>query len=98
MCDGKESKRKAYAGTYQEIGWNSFFLLSPNAMNRLFSDPQEDFGIFETVKFEQQLILEQSVQLWPICDVLIAFYSDGDTSPWLWSCLHNLLLHRIPIE
>ena len=50
---------------------------------------QEDFGFFEIVKFEQKLILEESVNTWPICDVLIAFYSDGKP-PHIVATQHSL--------
>lgn len=36
-----------------------------------------DSQTFEPVFFGDQLILKEPVDSWPICDVLIAFYSNG---------------------
>ena len=40
-----------------------------------------DPASFETVYFGDDLILNDPVESWPVCDVLIAFYSDGCEFP-----------------
>ena len=36
-----------------------------------------DSTTFDSVFFGDDLILNEPVETWPICDVLIAFYSNG---------------------
>ncbi|XP_062151257.1 inositol hexakisphosphate and diphosphoinositol-pentakisphosphate kinase VIP1-like isoform X6 [Alnus glutinosa] len=40
-------------------------------------DRLQSFGEFETIYFGDKVILEDPIESWPICDCLIAFYSNG---------------------
>lgn len=47
-----------------------------------------DENLFHVIFFGDDIILNQPIDLWPVCDVLIAFYSNGK---FIWGVMNQVI-------
>ena len=83
-CLTRQSSNASSVASLQTNGGSSRIRLGVCAMDKKArSKPMSeilkrlDITTFEAVFFGDDIILNESVENWPICDVLIAFYSNG---------------------
>lgn len=73
----KENGGGGGAGRKIKIGVCVMEKKASSAPMREILERLEAFGEFEIINFGDQVILEDPVESWPLCDCLIAFYSSG---------------------
>lgn len=54
-----------------------FFLQSHSRPMKEILDRLAKFDMFEIVVFSDEVILNHPVEMWPVCDALISFFSKG---------------------